>query len=126
MRETSPASVPKTPGAPPPRSSGSVPSREPTDRTGPNAVPRARSCHDLRSSGDPRPPAGPVGSVEPVGPAEPPGPAPAEPAVASTGAPASRGRRMAWLDALRGFAALCVVFSHLSGPDLTALRDRTS
>jgi peptidoglycan/LPS O-acetylase OafA/YrhL len=29
---------------------------------------------------------------------------------------------MAWLDAMRGFAALCVVFSHLSFHDLQSLR----
>ena len=28
--------------------------------------------------------------------------------------PAAKGRRLAWLDALRGFAALCVVFDHMS------------
>ena len=44
-------------------------------------------------------------------------PAESEPRDASTrGAQSSRGgaSRLAWLDALRGFAALCVVFDHAS------------
>jgi peptidoglycan/LPS O-acetylase OafA/YrhL len=32
-----------------------------------------------------------------------------------TGPAAPKGRRLAWLDALRGFAALCVVFDHMGG-----------
>ena len=41
--------------------------------------------------------------TEPTSPAPAPGPVPAPP----------KGRRLAWLDALRGFAALCVVFDHM-------------
>ena len=40
--------------------------------------------------------------------------APAVPATAAAPAAAGTGRRLGWLDALRGFAALFVVFDHLS------------
>src|SRR5215472_16427956 len=33
---------------------------------------------------------------------------------AEAGRPAAGGKRLAWLDAMRGFAALCVVFDHSS------------
>src|SRR5580693_1459933 len=52
---------------------------------------------------------------EPV--ADPPSPPPAAPA-AATGS----GSRLAWLDVLRGIAALAVVFDHLSYYVLQALR----
>ena len=37
-----------------------------------------------------------------------------EPTPSESAPAAAKGRRLAWLDALRGFAALCVVFDHMS------------
>jgi peptidoglycan/LPS O-acetylase OafA/YrhL len=47
----------------------------------------------------------------------------AQPGVPAEGAPRGKTSRLAWLDALRGFAALCVVFDH--GSTLLLLPART-
>ena len=47
---------------------------------------------------------------------KPTSPEPAAPA-------APKGRRLAWLDAMRGFAALCVVFDHMGGLVLQRLHN---
>src|SRR5580658_9979922 len=60
--------------------------------------------------------------TSPAGAPSTPGAPPSRSAETPATIPASRGRRMAWLDAMRGFAALCVVFSHLSFHDLQSLR----
>jgi peptidoglycan/LPS O-acetylase OafA/YrhL len=60
--------------------------------------------------------------TSPAGASSTPGAPPSRSAETPVATPAPRSRRMAWLDAVRGFAALCVVFSHLSFHDLQSLR----
>jgi peptidoglycan/LPS O-acetylase OafA/YrhL len=60
------------------------------------------------------PPGPAVVSRPGTAPVSPPGPAVVSPADTTVAAAPAGARRLAWLDAMRGIAALCVVYSHFS------------